>query len=233
MKYGKVVAVGCSYVKGLQESESHFAKVISNHFEAEYVNLGKHGSSNDYSYYRTIEWLNENDIDSLLVVFGLTAVMRIHHWNNIINDHDTLWMSYRGFNPMEKHQILEYGDKFTPLSDLESEENIRIFGDFYMKYLYNEDFFRKKIEQKLLLLHTLLEKSNSKLIVFNSLDEFEPTQNCLNFFRFVTEENNWKSHCVDKHKNEGWEWNGHPSEYANLDLGKRIINFLGEQNEKI
>ena len=231
MKYDKVVAVGCSYVKGLYESESHFAKVISNHFEAEYVNLGSVGSSNDYSYYRTIEWLNENDIDSLLVVFGLTSFMRIHHWNNIINDHDTLWMSYKGFNPMEKKQILEYRDKFTPLSDLESEENIRIFGDFYMKYLYNEDFFRKKIEQKLLLLHTLLEKSNSKLIVFNSLDEFEPTQNCLNFFRFVTEENNWKSHCVDKHKNEGWEWkNGHPSEYANLDLGKRIINFLGEQN---
>ena len=88
----------------------------------------------------------------------------------------------------------------------------------------------KKIEQKLLLLHTLLEKSNSKLIVFNSLDEFDPTDNRLNFFRFDTSNkiNNWRLFCVDKNKNDRWEWNGHPGLKAHSWLSDEIINFLGE-----
>ena len=38
--------------------ENHFGKVLSKHFESTYINLGSHGSSNDYSYLRIMKWLN-------------------------------------------------------------------------------------------------------------------------------------------------------------------------------
>jgi|15BtaG_2_1085339.scaffolds.fasta_scaffold00336_15 hypothetical protein len=233
MTYDKVVVTGCSYVEGQKKSENHFGRVLSRHFDSTYINLGSPGSSNDYSYLRLIKYLNNSwknekfikknmdckDDDRLLVVFGVTYFIRLHEWNNIIDNHDTILVG-------ASKNILDFCQKIT---EFESEEDRQKYLNFYMKYFYNEEFFQNKLEDKLIFLHNYLKNRNGKLIVFNSIDGFEPTQNCLNFFRFVTEENNWKSHCVDKHKNEGWEWNGHPSEYANLDLGKRIINFLEEQ----
>ena len=45
-------------LKGENLEENHFGKVLSKHFESTYINLGSHGSSNDYSYLRIMKWLN-------------------------------------------------------------------------------------------------------------------------------------------------------------------------------
>tara|TARA_Y100000310_G_C20594118_1_gene769619 strand:- start:100 stop:807 length:708 start_codon:yes stop_codon:yes gene_type:complete len=234
MKFNKVITTGCSFVKFLDDESCHFGNLLSSEFKLDnFVSLGHHGSSNDYSYYRVIKWLNENDVDSLLVVFGLTDHTRIHTWNNITNNHDTLWLKHRVINRLK---LLQYKDEFPKLSDLESEENIKNFGDFYMKYLYNKSFLNEQIEQKLILLHNLLEKSNSKLIVFNSLDYFQPTNDKLNFLKFNGGVSNWKDKmALSKEKNSeedfsGWIFSGHPGSKAQSWLSEKIINFLGEQN---
>ena len=245
MSYDKVVVTGCSYVEGRKFSENHFGKVLSKHFESTYINLGSHGSSNDYSYLRIMKWLNNTwkvekfsksnmnckDDDRVLVVFGISQFTRLHKWNNIIDNHDTFWL-----NKLIDNSSVHDFDFIKDITEFESEKTRQNFINFYIKYFYNEEFFRDKLEDKLIFLHNYLENKNGKLVVFNSLDDFEPKLNRLNFFRFPInegweDENNWKSHCVYKEKNEGWEWDGHPSEYGNLDLGKKLLKFLGENND--
>ncbi len=245
MSYDKVLVTGCSYVEGRKFSENHFGKVLSKHFESTYINLGSHGSSNDYSYLRIMKWLNNTwhpekfrptnrnfqDDDRVLVVFGITQFTRLHKWNNIIDNHDTFWL-----NKLIDNSSVHNFNFIKDITEFESEKTRQNFINFYIKYFYNEEFFRDKFEDKLIFLHNYLENKNGKLVVFNSLDDFEPKLNRLNFFRFPInegweDENNWRSHCVYKEKNEGWEWDGHPSEYGNLDLGKKLLKFLGEKND--
>ena len=240
MSYDKVVVTGCSYVEGRKKSENHFGRVLSKHFKSIYLNLGSHGSSNDYSYLRIMKWLNNTwkakkiikmnrnckDDDRVLVVFGVTQFTRIHHWNNIIDNHDTFWS-----NKLIDNSSVNNFNFIKNITDFEDEKTRENFINFYIKYFYNEEFFRDKLEEQLIFLHNYLENRNGKLLVFNSLDDFEPKLNRLNFFRFPKHDN-WKFHCVDKREKKGWEhWDGHPSDYANLDLGKKLINFLGEQND--
>ena len=240
MSFDKVVVTGCSYVEGRKKSENHFGRVLSKHFKSIYLNLGSHGSSNDYSYLRIMKWLNNTwnaekfikmnrnckDDDRVLVVFGVTQFTRIHHWNNIIDNHDTFWS-----NKLIDNSSVNNFNFIKNITDFEDEKTRENFINFYIKYFYNEEFFRDKLEEQLIFLHNYLENRNGKLLVFNSLDDFEPKLNRLNFFRFPKHDN-WKFHCVDKREKKGWEhWDGHPSDYANLDLGKKLINFLGEQND--
>ena len=162
------------------------------------------------------------------LVFQFT---RLHKWNNIIDNHDTFWL-----NKLIDNSSVHNFNFIKDITEFESEKTRQNFINFYIKYFYNEEFFRDKFEDKLIFLHNYLENKNGKLVVFNSLDDFEPKLNRLNFFRFPInegweDENNWKSHCVYKEKNEGWEWDGHPSEYGNLDLGKKLLKFLGEKND--
>ena len=76
-----------------------------------------------------------------------------------------------------------------------------------------------------------MKKRNGKLVIFNSLDEFIPTKNIFNFLSFNTSDkiNNWRSFCIDENELE----QGHPNEKSNFDLGVKIINFLGEKNDKM
>tara|TARA_B100002019_G_scaffold251413_1_gene231822 strand:+ start:27848 stop:28510 length:663 start_codon:yes stop_codon:yes gene_type:complete len=219
MTYDEVITSGCSYVAWCKNNKNHFGEVLSRHFDSEFVNLGVHGSSNDYSYLRVIKHLNDtSDDDRLLVVFGITQLTRLHEWNNIIDNHDSLWVNNK-FNFCQN------------ITELTSEKERKQFLNFYIKYFYNEEFLRNKLEEKLIFLHNYLKKRNGKLVIFNSLDEFIPTKNIFNFLSFNTSDkiNNWRSFCIDENELE----QGHPNEKSNFDLGVKIINFLGEKNDKM
>jgi hypothetical protein len=245
--FENIVGTGCSFVKDnyKHKSKLHFLHLLGKEFNCRTYNVGMPGLSNDGSYFNLIEWMNNNTekVGSTLFIIGITEFLRIHIWNNIINNYDTLWM---GPHYIKNHAILQNlgknsnTDDFPNLCDLENKEKIQSFIDIYIKYFYNETFFKHKLEQKLIFLHNSIENQGGKLILFNSLDNFEPNTKKLNFLDLRIHENqkinNWKTSLnkfnKEKIRNDINEWNfhGHPGWKAHSWLSEKIINFLGEQN---
>ena len=112
------------------------------------------------------------------MVFGILEFTRLHKWNNIIDNHDTFWL-----NKLIDNSSVHNFNFIKDITEFESEKTRQNFINFYIKYFYNEEFFRDKFEDKLIFLHNYLENKNGKLVVFNSLDDFEPKLNRLEFFQ--------------------------------------------------
>ena len=246
--FENIVGTGCSFVKDQYKHESklHFLHLLAKEFNCKTYNVGYPGLSNDVSYLSLIRWMNENieKVGSTLFIFGITQFTRIHVWNNIIDNHDTLHLSPKHIKTQSILQNIGMHKKsknqFPNLCDLENEEKIKSFIEIYVKYFYNETFFENKLEQKLIFLHNSVENQGGKLILFNSLDNFEPNTKKLNFLDLRIHENqkinNWEyvmNSNREKIKNDinGWSFHSHPGFKAHSWLSEKIISFLGENDD--
>ena len=151
MKIGKILSVGCSNTVGVNleeeigifnylrkeftepddkdlddkvnqyRKENNFSTLISKHFNSECINLGVSGASNERIIFNTIDYLEKNDVDLVLVNLSGQARQTFQHISGKIFDLD---LSYTTEHLYEQAKITDKG--------------FIEFIDFYKDYLMTD-----------------------------------------------------------------------------------------------
>lgn len=136
MKINKILSVGCSNTVGVNleeeigifeylrkefttpvdkdlddkvnqyRKENNFSTLISKHFNSECINLGVSGASNERIIFNTTKYLEENDVDLILVNLSGQARQTFQHKNGKTFDLD---LSYDTQHLYEQAKITEKG----------------------------------------------------------------------------------------------------------------------------
>jgi len=148
MKINKILSVGCSNTVGVNleeeigifdylrkeftepddkdlddkvnqyRKENNFSTLISKHFNSECINLGVSGASNERIIFNTIDYLEENDVDLVLVNLSGQARQTFQHRDGKFFDLD---LSYSTEHLYEQAKI--------------SDDGFTEFINFYKNYL--------------------------------------------------------------------------------------------------
>ena len=223
MKFDNILVGGCSWCEhpfDYEGGERHrktdakpysikdvqnraFGKLLSDKFNVDYKNLAKAGDSNDITFYKLWNYINDTDLKNSLVIIGLTEITRFSiHFNK----------KRLILKPSAKNR---YIDKFKFLKDdMESFYKVKVG-------LSDDEMICEEIIMMCDLLEKYLESRGSKLLVFNSFTKNINYQERDYFYNgFKT----WAEY-IESYDDE-YQFNKHPNSYDHQILTNDLYEYL-------
>lgn len=198
MKYDSVIAVGCSFVHGSAIEDENgrpangqyrFSKVLSDRLNVPEINLARAGGSNERIFRKIYQYFESDKTprksDNPLLIIGLSGLSRTQIYSN---ESKTFW---------DFHILDQYGFEGNALKELMSQRAEKFWGDKgkwkeltdwtdkYVRYFYNEEAARCKLQRELIFLDGYLKNKNIDYVIFNSLsNDIEKIKHKLPYISF-------------------------------------------------
>jgi hypothetical protein len=245
-KYDLVIGTGCSFMNGdainneKMESIGHKhhtpTQYLADKLKCEWVNLAQSGSSNDHMFSRLLNYIENNNLENkkVLVIIGLSELARFFlKIGSDLHPHHLL-----------KDDVQKTADKHF-MGDV---KGLQSYVKFYMTHIFDEEFLKYVLSDKIILLKNYFENKKISFIIFNALNGYLNLENILdekNIILFDNYEKSWYISLKEKHEKDFGDFDnkefrspkppwgryfcyGHPSPYANQDLAdllyKKIVN---------
>ena len=176
MKVRRVIATGCSFVEGSnildKDGKSsgkkyRASKIIAKRYCAEELNIALPGAGNDYIINLLVDKLiNLKDTEGTFVIIGLSGITRREYFIENIGAVRNLHL----FDILNNPQNLPRRAKLIT-GEEGREQDFYNFIEFKAKYLFNLDFEKQKLRNKLLMLDSFLKSRNIPYVLFNSIED--------------------------------------------------------------
>ncbi len=231
-KYDCIAAFGCSFVHGdaifggIDERHTNkqtkfvgdkyrFSKILADHYGIPEVNMAGSGMSNEAIFRRVHRFFKMyNQYQNPLVIIGISGLSRnevFSTWQDRFFDIHQSDIHYHS----DKNQkaVEDMAIKFT--GDIKNTERLKDYVQFKMKYFFDDEMEREKLDWQLTFLIGFLNSKKIPYVLFNSIedrlsDEIKQSSNYLSFGQPSVKDS------YTKHDNYLWSRDGY-APYSNTD----------------
>lgn len=266
-EYKKLVVTGCSFMEGGSLSPYHsrekvlntediltaeeksnyrFSKKLADLINAEEVNIGSSGSSNERSIRVLYEWIknNSDDVQNTLFIFGLTELLRSEKFNPESQSY-IKWRASTFYNSLVNlSPEPESLEKFIPgsfnFSKVVKEQGLQEELLNYIKtdiLLFTDlEYEFSKLSRNLEMLSSYIREKGGRLIVFSAMLEVDSKLRPLHgvageldipgteYFNFPNGYKSWRPYI--KSYDEDYQWSFHPSIKDDEILANLFYEYL-------
>jgi len=231
-KFKYLVANGCSFTGGGcmypiednwksqsdrtdGQNRNRFSKKLADKLNLKEINIAQGGGSNDRMFRTTFDWIenNKEKVKDTLFVIGLTNILRRDLWSNYKNDY---------IISSEIHQDISYIARDCNTT----EDEVRQWRNFELKYLIDEDEIEKKIIRDCVLFNSLVD---GNMVFFNALRHCNVVRSDLKFLKLKSEKYegyNWTDYIASE--DIAWQ-GGHPEELHHHEMAHLLYEYINEK----